>query len=70
MAFGGYKQSGIGRETYKRMLNRYQQPKNMLVSYDPKAMGFFEDRPSGPGAAGCPAASGLGVGRCLFVSLG
>jgi aldehyde dehydrogenase len=40
-AFGGYKQSGIGRETHKMMLNHYQQTKNMLVSYDPKAMGFF-----------------------------
>ncbi|NBD10517.1 aldehyde dehydrogenase [Corallococcus silvisoli] len=40
-AFGGYKQSGIGRETHKMMLNHYQQTKNMLVSYDPKPMGFF-----------------------------
>ena len=40
-AFGGYKQSGIGRETHKMMLDHYQQTKNMLVSYDPKAMGFF-----------------------------
>ncbi|XXF78271.1 aldehyde dehydrogenase family protein [Myxococcaceae bacterium GXIMD 01537] len=40
-AFGGYKQSGIGRETHKMMLNHYQQTKNLLVSYDPKAMGFF-----------------------------
>ncbi len=40
-AFGGYKQSGIGRETHKMMLDHYQQVKNMLVSYDPKAMGFF-----------------------------
>lgn len=40
-AFGGYKQSGIGRETHKMMLDHYQQTKNMLISYDPKALGFF-----------------------------
>jgi len=40
-AFGGYKKSGIGRETHKMMLDHYQQTKNVLVSYSPKAMGFF-----------------------------
>ena len=40
-AFGGYKKSGIGRETHSMMLNHYQQIKNLLVSYDPKPMGFF-----------------------------
>jgi aldehyde dehydrogenase len=40
-AFGGYKQSGIGRETHKMMLKHYQQTKNLLVSYDPNPMGFF-----------------------------
>ncbi|MEX3007727.1 aldehyde dehydrogenase [Hoeflea sp. TYP-13] len=40
-AFGGYKQSGIGRETHKMMLGHYQQTKNMLVSYSPNALGFF-----------------------------
>jgi aldehyde dehydrogenase len=40
-AFGGYKQSGIGRETHKMMLDHYQQTKNMLVSYDPNKLGFF-----------------------------
>ena len=40
-AFGGYKQSGIGRETHKMMLAQYQQTKNLLVSYDPNPMGFF-----------------------------
>jgi len=40
-AFGGYKQSGIGRETHKMMLDHYQQTKNMLVSYSPKKLGFF-----------------------------
>ena len=40
-AFGGYKQSGIGRENHKMMLDHYQQVKNMLVSYSPSALGFF-----------------------------
>ena len=40
-AFGGYKQSGVGRETHKMMLDHYQQTKNMLVSYSPKTLGFF-----------------------------
>ncbi|MBB2971789.1 aldehyde dehydrogenase [Mesorhizobium sp. RMAD-H1] len=40
-AFGGYKQSGIGRETHKMMLDHYQNTKNMLVSYSPKKLGFF-----------------------------
>jgi aldehyde dehydrogenase len=40
-AFGGYKQSGIGRENHKMMLDHYSQTKNLLVSYNPKAMGFF-----------------------------
>ncbi len=39
--FGGYKKSGIGRETHKMMLNHYRQTKNMLISYDKNAMGFF-----------------------------
>ena len=40
-AFGGYKQSGIGRENHSMMLDHYQQTKNLLVSYSPKALGFF-----------------------------
>ncbi len=40
-AFGGYKQSGIGRENHLMMLNHYQQTKNLLVSYSPKKLGFF-----------------------------
>ena len=40
-AFGGYKQSGIGRETHKMMLEHYRQTKNVHVSYDPNALGFF-----------------------------
>jgi aldehyde dehydrogenase len=40
-AFGGYKQSGIGRETHRLALEHYQQTKNMLVSYAPQKLGFF-----------------------------
>ena len=40
-AFGGYKQSGIGRENHLMMLNHYQQTKNLLVSYSPNKLGFF-----------------------------
>ena len=40
-AFGGYKQSGVGRENHKMMLDHYQQTKNMLVSYNPNKLGFF-----------------------------
>lgn len=40
-AFGGYKKSGIGRETHKMMLDHYQQTKNLLVSYSTSPMGFF-----------------------------
>jgi len=40
-AFGGYKQSGFGRETHKMILDHYQQTKNLLVSYSPKPLGFF-----------------------------
>ena len=40
-AFGGYKQSGIGRETHKMMLDHYQQTKNVLVSYSTRPLGFF-----------------------------
>jgi len=40
-AFGGYKQSGIGRENHRMMLEHYQQTKNLLVSYSPQALGFF-----------------------------
>ena len=40
-AFGGYKQSGIGRETHKMMLDHYQQTKNILMSYSPRKLGFF-----------------------------
>ncbi|MCG9723472.1 aldehyde dehydrogenase family protein [Shewanella sp. Isolate7] len=40
-AFGGYKKSGIGRETHKMMLSHYQNTKNLLVSYDINPLGFF-----------------------------
>ncbi len=40
-AFGGYKESGIGRETHKAMLDHYQQTKNLLVSYSEQKLGFF-----------------------------
>ena len=40
-AFGGYKQSGIGRENHKMMLNHYQKTKNLLVSYTEAKLGFF-----------------------------
>ena len=40
-AFGGYKNSGIGRENHKMMLSHYQNTKNLLVSYSPNALGFF-----------------------------
>jgi aldehyde dehydrogenase len=40
-AFGGYKISGVGRETHRMMLEHYSQTKNLLVSYSPKPLGFF-----------------------------
>jgi aldehyde dehydrogenase len=40
-AFGGYKKSGVGRETHKMMMDHYQQTKNLLVSYSTSPLGFF-----------------------------
>jgi len=40
-AFGGYKQSGFGRETHRMMMDHYQQTKNLLVSYSPHKLGLF-----------------------------
>jgi aldehyde dehydrogenase len=40
-AFGGYKDSGVGRENHRMMLDHYTQTKCLLVSYDPDALGFF-----------------------------
>ncbi|HBS6634672.1 TPA: aldehyde dehydrogenase family protein, partial [Klebsiella pneumoniae] len=39
--FGGYKQSGVGRETHKMALDAYQQTKNLLVSYGTAPLGLF-----------------------------
>jgi len=59
-AFGGYKQSGIGRETHKMMLDHYQQTKNMLVSYSPKKAGLLLRlrQPGGRLAPRTPATGG------------
>jgi aldehyde dehydrogenase len=40
-SFGGYKKSGIGRETHKMMLDHYRHTKNVLMSFDKNPMGFF-----------------------------
>ena len=40
-SFGGYKKSGIGRETHKMMLDHYRHTKNVLTSYDKNPLGFF-----------------------------
>lgn len=40
-SFGGYKKSGIGRETHKMMLNHYRHTKNVIISYDKNRLGFF-----------------------------
>jgi len=40
-AFGGYKDSGVGREAHKMMLGHYQQTNNLLVGYDTNPLGFF-----------------------------
>ncbi len=39
--FGGYKQSGIGRETYKSMLEAYSQTKNIMIDTSDAPSGFF-----------------------------
>lgn len=39
--FGGYKQSGFGRENHKMMLDHYRQTKNMLISYNKNKVGLF-----------------------------
>ena len=39
--FGGYKKSGIGRETHKMMLEHYSQHKNIYVSLSESKRGFF-----------------------------
>lgn len=40
-SFGGYKKSGIGRETHKMMLDHYRHTKNILQSYAKTPLGFF-----------------------------
>lgn len=40
-AFGGYKKSGIGRDTHKITMENYQQTKNILVSHSIDPLGFF-----------------------------
>ncbi|OFL79216.1 aldehyde dehydrogenase [Corynebacterium sp. HMSC072G08] len=40
-AFGGYKESGIGRENHLMMLAHYQETKNLLVSYSEQPAGLF-----------------------------
>ncbi len=40
-SFGGYKLSGIGRETHMMMLNNYRHTKNVLTSFSESALGFF-----------------------------
>jgi hypothetical protein len=54
-AFGEYKQSGFGRETYKMILDHDQQTKNLLVSYSPKALGFFQTARKRMLQGGCTA---------------
>ncbi len=40
-SFGGYKKSGIGRETHMMMLNAYRHTKNILTSFNKNKLGFF-----------------------------
>ena len=39
--FGGYKKSGIGRETHKLILNAYTQKKNIYISMNEKISGLY-----------------------------
>ncbi|MGX7196187.1 aldehyde dehydrogenase family protein [Enterococcus olivae] len=39
--FGGYKKSGIGRETYKSMLDAYTQTKNIMIDTSDTPSGFY-----------------------------
>jgi hypothetical protein len=59
-AFGGYKQSGIGRETHKMMLDHYQQTKNLLVSYSTKASASSDLNGNGTHGVVSPPARGCG----------
>ena len=39
--FGGYKESGIGRETHKVILQHYTQMKNILINLGEQPTGFY-----------------------------
>ena len=39
--FGGYKQSGIGRETHKVILEHYTQQKNIMINLNETPSGFY-----------------------------
>lgn len=39
--FGGYKQSGIGRETHKVILEHYTQQKNIMINLSEKPLGLY-----------------------------
>ena len=40
--FGGYKQSGIGRETHKVMLEHYSQTKNIMINLKEGTTGLYD----------------------------
>lgn len=42
--FGGYKQSGIGRENHKMMLKHYSQIKNIMIDLSGKPSGFYPEQ--------------------------
>lgn len=39
--FGGYKKSGIGRETHKMMLDAYSQTKNIMIDLNEEPSGLY-----------------------------
>ena len=63
-AFGGYKQSGIGRENHKMMLDHYQQTKNLLVSYSPNKLGLLLMADAGDAARRVDASTARGGRSC------
>ena len=42
--FGGYKQSGIGRETHKVILEHYTQMKNIMINLSEAPSGFYPEK--------------------------
>ena len=42
--FGGYKQSGIGRETHKVILEHYTQQKNIMINLNETPSGFYPEK--------------------------